>query len=71
MKGLIQKGMDDLLCTNKLYRQYHYEDRNMEALSQVVENYMFEGLFFFARRREILSNSLISRIAQEAVFQHV
>jgi hypothetical protein len=44
VKGLVAKAMDDLLCTNKLFRQFHYEDRNLDALSQVVENYMFEVL---------------------------
>ncbi len=44
VKGLVTKAMDDLLCTNKVYRQYHYEDRNMDALSQVVESFMFQFL---------------------------
>lgn len=44
VKALVQKSVDDLLCTNKTFRQYHYEDRNMDALSQVVGNYMFEHL---------------------------
>jgi hypothetical protein len=70
VKGLIQKGLDDLLCTNKVYRQYHYEDRNMDALSQVVENYMFEGLKK-GNRFVFVSNLGAARIAQEALFQHV
>ena len=44
VQQLLNKSIDDLLCTNKVFRQFHYEDRHMESLSMVVESFLFEGL---------------------------